>query len=394
MTRSRKWYRGLRALLLNGALVLGSVLFAVLLAEVLVRLLAPQQLILIRPDLWQPADTVGWLRRPNVDVRINTGEGWVDVHTDQDGFRVGESGRVRQGDRVLVQGDSFMEALQVQYEESFAGLLQAELPSRLRRPVSVRNAGVGAWEPSQYLLQAKRLLPRDDYSLVVTSIFLGNDIVPQRTDYYPRRAPVERHPFRIPRSLDRRELVMSTLVPLNESLEVRSHLFILFRNNLETLRMRLGLHPLAFPPEFMVSESTSARWDVAGDLAAEIDSVAASRGTDVLFVLIPAAFQIDSVAFANYVTGYGLDPDSIDLEQPNRKVAAELERRGLRYIDALPAFRAAYDTGAVLYGSIDPHLSAAGHRVLADAVLPTITALMDPDSAPAPIPGVTVGESR
>ncbi len=30
--------------------------------------IASQQLIQIRPDIWQPADTLGWLARPNVNV--------------------------------------------------------------------------------------------------------------------------------------------------------------------------------------------------------------------------------------------------------------------------------------------------------------------------------------
>src|SRR5687767_349911 len=94
-----------------------SCFVALLLAEGAVRMAAPQQLIQIRPDLWQPADTVGWLRRPNAKVRINTGERSVNVFSDAEGYRVGADGRRDAPTRVLLLGDSFMEALQVEHEQ-------------------------------------------------------------------------------------------------------------------------------------------------------------------------------------------------------------------------------------------------------------------------------------
>src|SRR5687767_14867266 len=88
----------------NVVLLISSLCVAAGLAEVGVRVTAPQQLISLRPDLWQPADTVGWLRRPNVSAHINTGERTVRLITDRDGFRVGEHGR-RSGTPVLLLGD-------------------------------------------------------------------------------------------------------------------------------------------------------------------------------------------------------------------------------------------------------------------------------------------------
>jgi hypothetical protein len=105
------------------ALVLVSLVLACLAAEVLVRIVEPQQLIVDRPDIWQPRDTVGWEHRPNVQTTVNTGEGFVHFRTDAEGFRIGRAGRVEGDRQVLLIGDSFMEALQVEYEQSLAGLM-------------------------------------------------------------------------------------------------------------------------------------------------------------------------------------------------------------------------------------------------------------------------------
>ena len=51
------WLRTLSAVLLNGVLLLGSLVAALAVSEILIRIVAPQQLILVRPDIWQPDDS-------------------------------------------------------------------------------------------------------------------------------------------------------------------------------------------------------------------------------------------------------------------------------------------------------------------------------------------------
>ena len=131
------------------------------LAELVVRWLAPQQLVLERPDVWQAIDSLGWAHRPGLNTTINTGERTVRLMTDRDGFRVGQAGRVAGKKRILLLGDSFVEAMQVEYEQSFAGLLEARLAQRFKYAVAVRNTGVAGWDPPQYLIQARRTLDRD-----------------------------------------------------------------------------------------------------------------------------------------------------------------------------------------------------------------------------------------
>ncbi|MGH7590018.1 MAG: hypothetical protein ACREL2_01155, partial [Gemmatimonadales bacterium] len=82
------------SLLVNLGLCVLSLSAALGIGEVTVRWLAPQQLILKRPDIWVAADTLGWTQRPDLSTTINTGERTVHLFTDADGFRVGRAGRV------------------------------------------------------------------------------------------------------------------------------------------------------------------------------------------------------------------------------------------------------------------------------------------------------------
>ncbi len=365
----------LRVVFFNAVLLLVSLLFAAGFAEIAVRAVRPQQLILIRPDLWQPADTVGWLRRPNVDATVNTGQGTVRLITDHDGFRIGTAGRVA-GVPVLLLGDSFVEALQVEHEESLAGLLESELSQTTGQTVAVRNAGIGGWSPSQYLIRARSVLPQENYRLVITAIYIGNDIRTERTDYVAPRQSVERHRFHLPRQFNRAALVDAALMPLNDALEEHSHLYIMLRNRLNTLRMKVGMSPLYFPREFLKEEATSDRWGITADVCADIKALAEAHGARALFVLIPTDYQVDPVMFNNYVRGFGIDTTTVDLEQPTRRMAEELRARGIEAIDALPRFRELRASGEILYGHVDPHLSAAGHRALAELITPAATMLL------------------
>lgn len=376
MKERRDGRRSLRAVAVNVGLVAISCVIALIVAEGLVRIVALQQLILIRPDIWQPADTVGWLHRPHVSTRVNTGERTVNFFTDRDGFRVGQSGRTEARKRVLLIGDSFMAALQVEYEQSLAGRLEADLPKRLGEGVAVRNSAVGGWGPNQYLIRARQLLPGEGYDVVLVAVYVDNDAVTDRVEYIPPRAPVQRNRFRIPRSLKWREFVVAVLSPINDMLEVRSHLFVLVRSRMQTVRMRLGLIPPYFPVAILRRQASSERWAVTAELCRDIADLASVHGTPTLFFLIPAPYQVDSDALDRHVRGFALDPAQIDIEQPSRLLAGALRAQGLSVIDALPAFRAAHTSGRRLYGNVDEHLSPAGHEALNALLMPRVVEML------------------
>jgi hypothetical protein len=360
-----------RVIALNLAMLTLSLLLSLLLAEGAVRLLAPQQLVRVRPDIWQPADTFGWVHRAHLNTSINTGEGSVRIFTDHEGYRVGADGRVEAPRSVLILGDSYMAAMQVEYEESIPGLLESRLASR-GVPVSIRNTGVSSWDPPHYLLRARDALPRERFDHVLVFLYLGNDIVRSRTEYYRPREPVTDRPLRIPRRATRGEVIDALLYPINDFLEERSHLFILMKNRLKLLMMRAGLTARVDPVELRVSEATSSRWDVTADICADIAAEAAIHDTPVLFVLLPASYQVDRAEFDDYLRGFGIDENLLDVDQPNRLMLEKLSERGLEVLDATGALRAAHADGVRTHGRVDPHFNAAGHRIVADLVEPLL----------------------
>jgi hypothetical protein len=381
--------RRLREWTLNCLVAALGLTLALGLCELLVRLVAPQELVIKRPDVWRPADTLGWVHWPNVNTTINTGDRTVRFITDADGFRVGSAGRTDGAKRILLLGDSFMEALQVNYEQSLAGLLEARLTERLHQPVVVRNTGVGGWDPPQYLMEARRELGRERFDLVLVSVYLGNDIVQQRVDWYPPRPPAEVHQWRLPRRLSYGEWVDAVLYPFNDLLQTRSQLYVFIKNRSDVLLRRLGLTAKYFPDDLLRQEAGSPRWAVTAQILSDIRDVARAHGAPTLFMLIPAPAQVERDEVERAVKGFHIDPASVDLTQPDRLLTAAMHPHYLTVWDGLPDFLQAAGAGTRLYGQVSRHLSPEGHELIERAVEPLVLAQLGAATPLRPTPAAS-----
>lgn len=369
--------RGLGSKLKTFALALAGIAVALLLSESLVRWIRPQQLILIRPDIWQPHDGLGWVMAPNLKTRVNTGEGQVCLRTDESGWRVPCEPSKSGGPEVLVLGDSFVVALQVEAEEVFTHLLGERLTRRRAERIHTVSAAVAGWGPSHYLIAANQELMKKEFRAILVAVFLGNDLEVTRHSRFPPRVATVRHAFHWPTEFSRREIVSGLLYPTNNWLEQRSHLFLLFRTSAWHLLMRAGLSARRFPTACLITERESERWRVTAEALRDIDGLARANDIPILFLLIPGAYQVDTDLGLKYASALGLSPSEIDLDQPSKRLLEEPALEDLEVIDATTSMRKALqESGEPLHGAIDTHLSRAGHRFLADLVAARLEELL------------------
>lgn len=108
--------------------------------------------------------------RAQLDISINTGEGGARFLTDEAGFRVGATGGADADINVLALGDSFLAALQVDYEETFAARIEGGLAAEFGATVRVFNAGVGGWNPNEYLQRARQELALRSFDAVLVTL--------------------------------------------------------------------------------------------------------------------------------------------------------------------------------------------------------------------------------
>jgi lysophospholipase L1-like esterase len=349
-------------------LALACIALSLLAGEGLVRFFTPQSLILLRPDIWVSTGQVGWGRRPSVDTRVNTGEREVRWKTDDQGFRIGANLLAVSDMTLVALGDSTVEALQVEHEETMTSLLENRLASRCGKSLRILNAGVGGWTPNQYRIELERILGIRSVDGVLVFVSLANDIIEARVDSYRPREAVKRHSLRFPKGLGWSELVEAIAFPINDFLEVRSHLFILAKNRLQYALMRVGLTASYFPKALLTSQASSERWKTTANILEEIAVIAKHHNLQTLFVLIPSPSEADFEKGQRTAKAFGLASGTFNLDQAHLLLGEEIRHRNLAVVDTTSALRAAIAKRIPdVYGQVDTHLGKQGHQVVAEA---------------------------
>lgn len=364
----------------NIGLLFFSVGFALFMGEILIRFIMPQQLIVSNPEIWTAADAIGWRHKKNAATVINTGEGLVHFVSDSNGYRINyldSAFAVSNPDfSILFLGDSFIEAVQVENRQTMPQVIKRLLEQACSCVVHVDNAAVGGWDPNQYLLECRQIINSKNYDLVVVCLYTANDIVNRRIDNFTPQSISISHDFRFPRNLKWNEIVDAMLYPVNDALETTSHLFLLFKSSMSTILAKAGLTAKYFPEVFLKSEKKSSRWLTTAEICKDIQLECSKSETPVLFALISTYYQVYEEIFYEYVEGFDLNVDSVDLNQPNHLLKQTFSTKGIDLVDLLENFRRLAVNGSELYGTIDNHFSADGHQLMADSMLPVIMKML------------------
>ena len=105
---------------INFLIAISSILIILVLLEIITRLFIPQKLIYYNNDLWKAHDGLGWNHYENIDINLNPGGGGlVRFITDSNGYRVGINEKQKSEYNVVIIGDSFLEAFQVENDYPF-----------------------------------------------------------------------------------------------------------------------------------------------------------------------------------------------------------------------------------------------------------------------------------
>jgi hypothetical protein len=276
---------------------------------------------------------------------------------------------------VVLMGDSFVEARQVDEKSSFPGLLSDQF-----NEYTFVNAGCSAYTTTtEYLLLKNRVLDIKPRKVIL--FFTFNDYA----DNFNYQGGYFRHP----------EIFSGELPPelrpnLGESILPRSILEIMKVHSAIVANMArwLSVKPkaeLAIPPDrtlfqhtFKAVNTPTHKLDDEGRKVlefthrglAEIAALAKQQGIEFSVFIIPLPTQVSSREWSPgkaVYYGYKLDEfdDSVVYQS---RLKSFCTTAGIECIDLLPDFRAASSSGSVLFLPYDGHWTEEGHRVVARAV--------------------------
>lgn len=243
-----------RSLLINGGLVAGSLVIALVLAEIVLRVIG-----FSAPVLWTYDDVTGskllagaegWYR--------DEGEAFITIN--RDGLRDREHNRTKPPNtvRIAILGDSMAEALQVPLESTFWSILERQLKSCNAfgsRDVEVINFGVSGYGTAQELLIYQHRAAAYSPDVTVLAFYAGNDV---------RNNSKELEPFKLRPffSLQDGRLVLD-----NSFLSNREYLS--FKSNFDKRKVYFGLRifQLIRKLKFVLEQ-----WQAAGQAGAARDT--------------------------------------------------------------------------------------------------------------------------
>lgn len=360
----------MKKILQNTLIFLVAIIISLLIAEFGIRIVSPQNLILIHDDIWIPDSTLGWKAKPNADMKVNWGEGKVTFRTDENGYRIFREDVIETAvvkKKILFIGDSFVQGLQVEQNETFVNLAAEKLSEIAGESYRAVNAGCSGWNVGQYYLQAKDALAKAEYDFGVVCLWVGDDIYEGiDTTFTPYDAKTI-HRFGFPRKLNKTEITLKLLYPFNDLFETRSHLYVFLKNSFRNLLGKWGMTAKFFPEVFKLSNEDSAMWEDTAMTCMFIKDEFERHDTPVLFVLLPAEFQVHRERFEQYLEWFNISPDSVDLDMPHKLLNRYFVWDGLPVFDTLPSLkrRARQER---LYGDIDLHINREGHIAVGEII--------------------------
>lgn len=362
--------------------VLGLALPALLLESVL-RLFGPVVPGNYETGVWAEGHpVVGHFHVPGATAWVREPEFTTHLRFNRHGLR-GPDLAEQQGQsarRVLLLGDSFLEAKQVAERDALPDRLAAMLRQAGAPTVETLNSGTFDWSQVHeylYLQSAGRTLHPD---VVVQFVYVGNDV----GDVWPRSRGEIRESERPLAQTDEdgrlqfpawRRRTPDRLEAMLNGFSRRSTLLRAFETGVvDKLRYAerdgQGVEGQMLEVfRFKESPPEARAWKTVEALLLATRDEAERQGARYALAIVPGKWQIHKEDWQALLSARGEpDDDRWVLRGPNRKLSQLAEAHGIPVVDLLPALRDAADDGRRLYYPVDIHWTAAGHEVASRAV--------------------------
>ena len=348
----------------SGLMSIVSIAIALLIGELAVRTLYPQQL-----GIWTYTRDGLTLHLPNMSQHSQ--RFGYDIKTNSLGMRDREH-KIKKAEsvfRILVLGDSFMEALQVKFEDSFASLLEIRLRNEVGRSVEVINASVSGWGTDDELTYLMREGLKMDPDLIIVAMTLHNDVNDNLLEEY--------HSFQGGRLYQRPVSLVPwpsfALLKVKEWLAANSHMYQVFlranRINWASAEAKnLDSHVIDLLRR-IPTKRMEFGWSMTQQLFEKIMVAGRSNNATVVVVLLPLYVQVYPDGLGAVLKTFNLREEEIDRLKPQELMMNFGRTIKLPVLDLLPIFwDAKARCNCSLYVEGDGHWNEEGHKVAAGGV--------------------------
>lgn len=380
-------------------------------AEVILRIMFPvdtRHISILR----EPHPIYGWALRPEgKQVRFVEGE-MVEVKYNKEGWRDVDHTLKKRSDisRILVLGDSFMEAYSVDFNKSFPKQLEI-MAQRNNKTVETINMGVGGYGTLQEYLVYQTSGKAYQPDIVLLGFYLSNDVVNNSSELerMTKYGRTKRRPYLIYEKMPKWEIskidykgsikrynkklkklekqpaylggwqTESALLEFSEGLIDKLRFYLMAKFDLldhyykkrkksttdKKNLLSLGVYYCETPPEY------ERAWQITVSILHKLKSAVESNGSKLVVFSVPARKEVDKHTMKqaiDMVESLGVDICLKDTPKAYDKLNQVMSDLKIDYINLLPKFKMANDQGIHLFYNKDRHWNANGHALASKEV--------------------------
>ena len=325
----------------------------------------------------------GWIKAPEFTTRVT-----INPQGLRDRRR--EYAKPAGTYRILLLGDSFVEAVQVEQPEGIAEQLEGVLNWESARPVDVINAGVAAYGTGQEYLLLDQIGERYQPDLVVLLFFVGNDLTNNnyRLELWESDLRLALKPYFDVTADGALRLIHGPPPAPREGLRYFMRDHSLLFNVVETgVYNKLGQNypreqleaigglrtPLTGLYDTQPDDEWLRAWRISEALLARIRDRSAELGAKLVVVGAPEWRTLEPQAWRDEIQrgnprSNRLASGRLRIDAPTTRLGEVADRLGIPYVNLLPPFEAASAASPPRYYEFDKHWTATGHAVAARAV--------------------------
>ena len=348
-------------------------IISLILVEILLRLFLPQNLNYTMFD-----GNLMYKHTPNLEFRYSRQEFNHLIKFNPKGLRDYEYNysKGRNIYRILILGDSFPEALQVNLNETFIKILEQKLNGRHKK-YEVINAGVGGYGTENELLFFETEGIKYNPDLVVLA-FASNDVddnlfsplISVKNNKLTKNIPVK---ISLPKSFmlycsGYFHLCALTQQVLLQSLKENEFLRIVFdklrlssRGNSKKITAKSGLDIYTKENSEIFEKGLNETFLTL----LEFGSIMKENNVKFVIFLVPSKEQVDDGLYKAFLQKYGLNKNDADAVKLQKLVTAFAQSSNISVINPL-GYLKERNINNSFYFNIDGHFNKNGHKAIAD----------------------------
>ena len=317
-------------------------------------------LVLKDQELWQydnvlgsihiPNKTAYWCKQEFCHQFTANAQGFIDDNFDNE--------KNKSIKRILIFGDSFMEALQVDISTSTHRLLENSLKEKYSN-IEVYNFGVSNQGTASYLVALKKYAQIYKPDLIIFNIFPQNDL----RNINPNLEPDKCRPFFEIENNTLKQIPFDCTPSKIEGFLRNFKSFRLAFKLKKILNQNNNLEKDGIPLDYFVYDKKNKEFEYSFKLNDKILEEAKEYSNSIdskfLVVILTASNQINNTSL----------PEDFNKEYPNQKIMESCKKNKINCLDLLPLFKKSFEeTNINPHFKIDAHWNEYGHKQASDEI--------------------------